>query len=257
MGKKVNLFSSVFLYVIASLVLIIYFIISLNSQITEMARVMFLGVSALFLYFGGFLLSKYLGNKKTLKINLYIFFILYLILLITLTLFDSLWLRNGFSFAGFNNISERVNLIPFKTIMMFISQFDSMYSTSQIMFNLFGNVLAFMPMAFFLPLLFKRQNKFKWFLLTVTLIILGTEFLQLITGSGRCDIDDLILNLTGSVLLYLLLKIKSVNNLIRNIFLLEKNKISKKSYIKIILFIVIVIVLFIGVIVYRNSLYKQ
>ena len=64
-------------------------------------------------------------------------------------MFDSLWLRNGFSFAGFNNISERVNLIPFKTIMMFISQFDSMYSTSQIMFNLFGNVLAFMPMAFF------------------------------------------------------------------------------------------------------------
>ena len=257
MGKKVNLFSSVFLYVIASLVLIFYFIIGLNSQITEMARVMFLGVSALFLYFGGFLLSKYLGNNKPLKINLYIFFILYLILLITLTLFDSLWLRNGFSFAGFNNISERVNLIPFKTIMMFISQFDSMYSTSQIMFNLFGNVLAFMPMAFFLPLLFKRQNKFKWFLLTVTLIILGTEFLQLITGSGRCDVDDLILNLTGSVLLYFLLKIKSVNNLIRNIFLLEKNKISKKAYIKIILFIIGVIALFMGIIVYRNSLYNK
>lgn len=257
MGKKVNLFSSVFLYVIASLVLIFYFIIGLNSQITEIARVVFLGISALFLYFGGFLLSKYLGNKKPLKINLYIFFILYLILLITLTLFDSLWLRNGFSFAGFNNISERVNLIPFKTIMMFISQFDSMYSTSQIMFNLFGNVLAFMPMAFFLPLLFKRQNKLRWFLLTVILMILGIEFLQLITGSGRCDIDDLILNLTGSVLLYFLLKIKSVNNLIRNIFLLEKNKISKKSYIKIILFIIGVIALFMGIIVYRNSLYNK
>ena len=77
MGKKVNLFSSVFLYVIASLVLIFYFIIGLNSQITEMARVMFLGVSALFLYFGGFLLSKYLGNNKPLKIN-YIFSLFYI-----------------------------------------------------------------------------------------------------------------------------------------------------------------------------------
>ena len=257
MNKKVNLVSSIIMYVIAGLVLLFYFGIGFMGQMTEVSRLVLLGVSSLFLYIGGFLLSKYLDNNKPMKINLYIFFGLYLILLITLTLFDSLWLRNGFNFSGFDNIQDRINLVPFKTIMTFVKEFDSMYSTSQIMLNLFGNVCAFMPMAFFLPLLFKRQNKVFQFVITLILMILGIEFLQLITGSGRFDIDDLILNLFGAVLVYLLFKIKSVKALIHNIFLLEKNKISKKSYIKIISFIVIAIVLFMGVIIYRNKLYDK
>ena len=257
MNKKVNLVSSIIMYVIAGLVLLFYFGIGFIAQMTEVSRLVLLGASSLFLYIGGFLLSKYLDNNKPMKINLYIFFGLYLILLITLTLFDSLWLRNGFNFSGFDNIQDRINLVPFKTIMTFVKEFDSMYSTSQIMLNLFGNVCAFMPMALFLLLLFKRQNKAFQFVITLTLMILGIEFLQLITGSGRFDIDDLILNLFGAVLVYLLFKIKSVNALIHNIFLLEKNKISKKSYIKIISFIVIAIVLFMGVIVYRNKLYDK
>ena len=257
MNKKVNLVSSIIMYVIAGLVLLFYFGIGFIAQMTEVSRLVLLGASSLFLYIGGGLLSKYLDNNKPMKINLYIFFGLYLILLITLTLFDSLWLRNGFNFSGFDNIQDRINLVPFKTIMTFVKEFDSMYSTSQIMLNLFGNVCAFMPMALFLLLLFKRQNKAFQFVITLTLMILGIEFLQLITGSGRFDIDDLILNLFGAVLVYLLFKIKSVNALIHNIFLLEKNKISKKSYIKIISFIVIAIVLFMGVIVYRNKLYDK
>lgn len=257
MNKKVNLVSSIIMYVIAGLVLLFYFGIGFMGQMTEVSRLVLLGVSSLFLYIGGFLLSKYLDNNKPMKINLYIFFGLYLILLITLTLFDSLWLRNGFNFSGFDNIQDRINLVPFKTIMTFVKEFDSMYSTSQIMLNLFGNVCAFMPMALFLPLLFKRQNKVFQFVITLILMILGIEFLQLITGSGRFDIDDLILNLFGAVLVYLLFKIKSVKALIHNIFLLEKNKISKKSYIKIISFIVIAIVLFMGVIIYRNKLYDK
>ena len=257
MNKKVNLVSSIIMYVIAGLVLLFYFGIGFIAQMTEVSRLVLLGASSLFLYIGGGLLSKYLDNNKPMKINLYIFFGLYLILLITLTLFDSLWLRNGFNFSGFDNIQDRINLVPFKTIMTFVKEFDSMYSTSQIMLNLFGNVCAFMPMALFLLLLFKRQNKAFQFVITLILMILGIEFLQLITGSGRFDIDDLILNLFGAVLVYLLFKIKSVNALIHNIFLLEKNKISKKSYIKIISFIVIAIVLFMGVIVYRNKLYDK
>ena len=257
MNKKVNLVSSIIMYVIAGLVLLFYFGIGFIAQMTEVSRLVLLGASSLFLYIGGGLFSKYLDNNKPMKINLYIFFGLYLILLITLTLFDSLWLRNGFNFSGFDNIQDRINLVPFKTIMTFVKEFDSMYSTSQIMLNLFGNVCAFMPMALFLLLLFKRQNKAFQFVITLILMILGIEFLQLITGSGRFDIDDLILNLFGAVLVYLLFKIKSVNALIHNIFLLEKNKISKKSYIKIISFIVIAIVLFMGVIVYRNKLYDK
>ncbi|MBP3766202.1 MAG: VanZ family protein, partial [Bacilli bacterium] len=82
-------------------------------------------------------------------------------------------------------------------------------------------------------------------------------FLQLITSSGRFDIDDVILNLSGALILYGIIKIKSVNNLIRNIFLLEKNKISKQSYIKIFSFLFIVILATILIVAFRNKLYDK
>lgn len=258
MKKKINLVSSIIMYVVAILILLFYAIASFKIEMVEFFRLILLCTSCLFLYFGGLLLSKYLGNNKPMKINLYIFFILYLMLLITLTLFDSSWGRNGFAIKDFKvYIKQSVNLVPFKTIINYIKEFNSMYSTRQIMFNLLGNICAFMPMALFLSLLFKKQSKFKNFIITMVISILGIEFLQLITTSGRFDIDDLILNLFGAVIMYLLLNIKSVNDLINNIFLLEHNKISKKSYIKIILFILIIIIICVSIIVYRNKLYNQ
>lgn len=258
MKKKINLVSSIIMYVVAILILLFYAIASFKIEMVEFFRLILLCTSCLFLYFWGLLLSKYLGNNKPMKINLYIFFILYLMLLITLTLFDSSWGRNGFAIKDFKvYIKQSVNLVPFKTIINYIKEFNSMYSTRQIMFNLLGNICAFMPMALFLPLLFKKQSKFKNFIITMIIIILGIESLQLITTSGRFDIDDLILNLFGAAIMYLLLNIKSVNDLINNVFLLEHNKISKKSYIKIISFILIIIIICVSIIVYRNKLYNQ
>ena len=57
------------------------------------------------------------------------------------------------------------------------------------------------------------------------------ELAQFISFSGSCDIDDLILNVLGAIILYGILRIKSVNNLIRNIFLLEKNKVEVNTII--------------------------
>ena len=232
---KKKIFSFIF-YGFAVLFLILYFIVERSTTLhfTEFGRLFLLCGSCLFLYFGGFLLSKYKNNIKPMKINLWIFFGLYLLLLVTLTLFDSIWGRNGINLVNANinykqYFENTVNLVPFKTIMMYIKQFDSMYATRTVLLNLLGNIIALMPMAFFLPLLFKKQNKFRNFLLTTTGIILLIEVLQLITSSGRFDVDDLILNLSGALILYGIIKIKAVNNLIRNIFLLEKNRISKNK----------------------------
>ena len=204
MRKRKYLVLGIIGYTIAILILLFYLMMEFRVQMTEMARLGLMCVMVSFMYVGGFCLSKYYENNKPMKINLYVYFVLYLVLLITLTLFDSLWLRNGFNFQGFTNLEERVNLMPFETIMTFIQKFDSMYSTSQVMLNLFGNVCAFMPMAFFLPLLFKKQNKFRYFVITMVLMILGIEFLQLVTGSGRFDVDDLMINTVGGVVGYLL-----------------------------------------------------
>ena len=260
---KKKIFSFIF-YGFAVLFLILYFIADRSATLhfTEFGRLFLLCGSCLFLYFGGLLLSKYKNNIKPMKINLWIFFGLYLLLLVTLTLFDSIWGRNGINLVNANinykqYFENTVNLVPFKTIMMYIKQFDSMYDTRTVLFNLLGNIIALMPMAFFLPILFKKQNKFRNFVLTITGIILLIEFLQLITSSGRFDIDDLILNLSGALIMYGIIKIKSVNNLIRNIFLLEKNKISKKDYIKILILIFIIVLSLVILVLYRNKLYDK
>ena len=260
---KKKIFSFI-LYAIAGLFLILYLIADCSAtfRLSEFGRLFFLCGSCLFLYFGGLLLSEYKNNTKPMKINLWLFFGLYLLLLTTLTLFDSMWGRNPGNLINTNTdykqyFENTVNLIPFKTIIGYITQFDSMYSTSTVLFNLLGNLVALMPMAFFLPLLFKKQNKFKYFAITTTGIILLIEFLQLITSSGRFDIDDIILNLSGALILYSIIRIKSVSNLIRNIFLLEKNKISKKSYIVIFSFLIIVVLSTILLVFFRNKLYDK
>lgn len=253
---KRNLVLSILMYVISFLFLG-YFCIGLFFMASEIFRLFILCMGALFLYFGGYFLSKYLKNNRPMKINLYIFFILYLIFLIYLTLFDVSWLRSGFDFFNFDNLADRVNLIPFHTIFSFINDFDSLISTKQIFLNLFGNIFAFMPMALFLPLFFKKQGKLWYFIITLVIIILGIETVQLITGFGRFDVDDLILNLFGAVLAYLVLNIRYVRDLIHNIFLLEGNKISRNEYIKIIGFIIVAFLLLIILVLYRNKLYNQ
>ena len=123
--------------------------------------------------------------------------------------------------------------------------FNSSNSTRIVLLNLFGNLLALIPMAFFLPILFKKQNKFKNFIITIILIVLGIELTQLLTTSYSCDVDDIILN------------INSIKKTIVNIFLLEKNKILKKDIIEVITIIFICIILVFSVVIYRNELYNQ
>ena len=262
MNKK---YLSSALYIIACLFGFAYLTLEFTPSFhfSEFGRLFLLCGSCLFLYFGGVVLSKIKSDNKPMKINLWIFFVLYIILLVTLTLFDSMWGRNGLSFINWFSdefiyfLKHSINLIPFKTIIEFAKEFNSMYSSRTILLNLFGNFIALMPMAFFLPLLFKKQNKFKNFFITNILIVLGIEIIQLLTASGRFDIDDIILNVSGATLMYFILKIKDVNKLIKNIFLLEKNKLSKKSFITIIISILVVILCSVMLVKFRNRLYNN
>lgn len=253
------------LYIVACLFGVVYLISDFmpDFNLSEFGRLFLLCGSCFFLYFGGLLLSKLKENNKPMKINLWIFFFLYIVLLVTLTLFDAMWGRNGFTFINLFSekyiyfVKHSVNLIPFKTIIEFIKEFNSIYDNRTILLNLFGNFIALMPMAFFLPLLSKKQNKFKNFFITITLIVFGIELVQLLTASGKFDIDDFILNVFGATLMYFILKIKDINKLIKNMFLLEKNKISKKSIISIIICVLIVILGTIGIVKFRTKLYND
>lgn len=103
--------------------------------------------------------------------------------------------------------SDGTNLVPFRTIKMMIAIFSNPYISSSIpIINIFGNIAAFMPFAFFGLLLSKKMQSFWRFALTISFLIIAAEVIQLITITGSLDIDDYILNFSGSILCYLLLK---------------------------------------------------
>jgi len=90
---KVKKTISIILYILAAMFLLIYSWAEImpNLMLSETGRLFLLCGSCLFLYIGGLIKSKIEKNNKAMKINLWIFFILYLVLLITLTLFDPMW----------------------------------------------------------------------------------------------------------------------------------------------------------------------
>ena len=263
--KNIQLILSILFYLFFIVIIGVYLLFDVTNMInmTVFFRLLLLVGSCILLYFGGFYLSKYKNDNKVMKINLWIFFSLYLLLFFTLTLFDEYFGRTGFLGISWSSetlnsyLRDRFNLIPFATITNYISAFDSLYDTNMIMYNLLGNIVACIPMAFFLPMLFKKQNNFKVFLITIILFVLGIELLQFITLSGSCDIDDLILNVSFALIMYKIFKIHSVNNLLRNIFLLENNKIKRNSLVKIVIIFLIVIGLGVGLVFYRKSLYDK
>ena len=267
MKKKISLILSIILYLVAIFILIYYFSVEFNEllRLSPTGRIVLLLSGCLFMYFGGLVLTKYIDKKyknKVLKINIGIWFILYIILLSTLTLFDDYFFRGNFNILNWNSelfrgyMSNSFNLIPFKTIFGYITKFISGDIAPYIfIYNILGNAVALMPFAFFLPILFEKQKKLKNFLLTMICIVVGIELLQFITISGCCDIDDVILNVVGALVMFGILRIKSINQLIRNIFLLEKNKIDYKDLVKKIIIILIPIICIIGVVFISENKY--
>ena len=73
--------------------------------------------------------------------------------------------------------------------------------------NLVGNVVMFVPLGFFQPYLLSSLRKWHKTMLTTVVLIFSVEVVQYITGLGSCDIDDLILNLAGAWIGYILWRI--------------------------------------------------
>ena len=88
---------------------------------------------------------------------------------------------------------------------------------AQITTNLIGNLVALTPMALFLPMFIGKCKKFKYFLLTTTLIVISIELLQFALVTGACDIDDLILNISGACIAYFILKTKPITKLVNKL----------------------------------------
>lgn len=70
--------------------------------------------------------------------------------------------------------------------------------------NLGTNVLLFVPLGIFLPLLFSPFRVWWKALVYTFVILLLVETAQLLSRLGTCDVDDLLLNIVGAFLGWLL-----------------------------------------------------
>ena len=96
-----------------------------------------------------------------------------------------------------------VNLVPFGTILCYLSCLIPGNAYAQVaLCNLFGNFLIFLPMGFYLPLLTRHSRSTGNFALRMFLVTFSVEFIQLLTGLGTFDVDDMILNMAGGLLGY-------------------------------------------------------
>ena len=223
--QKLSKSAAVISYIFAEALLLVYFAAEIIPRffLSTSGRLVLLCGSCGFLWLGAFLLTKQSGNNRPLKINLRIFLALYLLLFVTLTLFDPLWGRNG-GFVNWNSelfdayVQNSLNLVPFKTILQYFSK----GTLNQFAVNIIGNLVCLMPLGILLPLNFEKQQRTGNFLLTCVLIVSAVEILQFATLSGSCDIDDLILNVGGAFLIYLFTKNKEAFGFLKQIFLLEK-----------------------------------
>lgn len=173
------------------------------------------------------------------NINFYI--VLYLVLLISLTMI----IKRAWHF-DFNNLtkfdSPYVRLQPFYSITNFLR---SDVSLNTKIYQLFGNLIAFIPFSF---LLMVKDNKYKNIfkqLKIILVMIVCIEFLQLLTGTGTLDIDDVILNSGGVIIFTFLITRFKIIDYIKKIFYFDLKLNKKIAYFLFILSTIIPIVFFV------------
>ncbi|MFN4150809.1 MAG: VanZ family protein [Candidatus Sericytochromatia bacterium] len=97
------------------------------------------------------------------------------------------------------------NIYPFKTIFDFIINF-SISNLKNFIINIIANILLFVPFGFLTKILFEKLN-FKSITITYIFIIIILEIFQVTLRVGVFDIDDILLNVLGVILGYLIYNI--------------------------------------------------
>lgn len=135
----------------------------------------------------------------------WVVFGLYACILIKMILFKrpvSYYLHHFYYNYGWTMIREnirRANLVPFTTIMLFIK---SRLAMRDIVGNVLGNIVGFIPFGILVPMLFKQLAGFLKVVIAAFVLSVGFELMQLIFVLGSFDVDDLMLNTAGAAIGY-------------------------------------------------------
>lgn len=222
MKKTINFLS----IIISGVLTITAFIIDLSDviQLLFLGKVVFYGAPILILFFNMLYQVKTSKEQhikeKYREQGLYGMFLVYLV-----AAFSLLFLAGTFRYRGGNDeigvfskmhFEKAVNLIPFESIKLYFDNFHNM--TNAFMVNIVGNLVLFAPMGFFVNILFKDKIKNVGALIIFMVVLVCViEFLQFVLFVGSADVDDVILNTIGAVIVYSIMDIKCVKNAVNKI----------------------------------------
>lgn len=217
-----------YIFLIMNLISYLYMIIFHN--VTFIYSIVYLSLISIYIFISGISIN----DKREYKRNINIYMILYILCLISiLFLVGRPPIRISISWY----IPE---LTPFKTI---ISQLKY-GSINEIIRNIIGNLCLFIPLSFLLIL---KDNKYKNVLRQTVIIlpsILMTEILQMITNVGVFDIDDIILNYLGVLLLVIIMNIVNVDKIYKQFNTDFHLKSKTKKVLDIIIIFILIIFMF-------------
>lgn len=132
------------------------------------------------------------------KVWMGLLFLYYLWVLANLLFFDAAF--------GRDSAPGGVNMEPLHTIRNYLRAYElGNIHLKFVVINLVGNLVAFAPMGFFLPSLFRSQRNLLVFWMTILLMVGAVELVQYVTRTGSCDIDDLLLNTAGALVIWFVL----------------------------------------------------
>ncbi|PAB59524.1 VanZ family protein [Anaeromicrobium sediminis] len=133
--------------------------------------------------------KKHINVMSKLLLGVYLIYLFYLVFLSP--------------YYGRTTYHVSYNVIPFSTI----SEYAFLkYGIRNTIINIGGNIVAFMPLGFLLPLAYNKTNNYIKIFMLALITTCSIELLQYIYRVGTCDIDDIILNLVGAMLGYILVK---------------------------------------------------
>lgn len=95
----------------------------------------------------------------------------------------------------------RYNLQLFSEIRRYIVYRDRL-GAEYFIVNIFGNVFAFAPFGFMIPIVNAKYNRFRDVLVLSFLLTLTIESMQLLLKVGIFDVDDLLMNTLGGLIGY-------------------------------------------------------